>query len=282
MGTIANVEMARAWDGEEGERWAAHAERYEAAAARAWRRVRDLGLVAAGGAVLDVGCGTGASTRDLARDAAPGPVLGVDLSSQMLELARRRSAEEGLANVAFEQADAQVHPFAAESFDVAVSSFGAMFFADPVAAFANLRRALRPGGRLAVLAWRDQRRNQWVTAIQEALAGGRSLPGPPPNAPGPFGLADAGHVREVLAGAGFAEIDLLSVDEPVWLGRDADDAWAFVRTMGIVKGLTADLDPAARELAFERVRAALAVAAGADGVLFASSAWLITAHRPPG
>jgi SAM-dependent methyltransferase len=183
MRTIANVDMARAWDGEEGERWTAQADRYEAAGRRHDGRLTGAGLVASGDAVLDVGCGTGRSTRDAARVAAPGPVLGVDLSSQMLEEARRRAAAEGLANVSFEQADVQVHPFADGAFDAAISSFGAMFFADPVAAFANIGRALRPGGRLAVLAWRDLGRNQWVTAIRDALALGRALPEPPAERP---------------------------------------------------------------------------------------------------
>lgn len=281
MRTIANVDMARAWDGEEGERWTAQADRYEAAGRRHDGRLSGAGFVAAGDAVLDVGCGTGRSTRDAARAAAPGPVLGVDLSSQMLEEARRRAAAEGLANVSFEQADVQVHPFADGAFDVAISSFGAMFFADPVAAFANIRRALRPGGRLAVLAWRDLGRNQWVTAIRDALALGRALPEPPADAPGPFGLAREAHVRTVLAAAGFGAVELESVDEPVWLGADAGDAWGFVRTMGIVKGLTSDLEPADRERAFASVRAALAAAEGPEGVEFESSAWLVTAARPP-
>ena len=278
---IANVEMANAWDGEEGERWTAQADRYEATGRRHARRLLDTASIPAGDAVLDVGCGTGRSTRDAARSAAPGPVLGVDLSSQMLEEARRRAAAEGITNVSFEQADVQVHPFAEASFDVAISSFGAMFFADPVAAFANVRRALRPGGRLALLVWRDLGRNEWITAIRDALALGRTLPEPPANAPGPFGLAGEDHVRAVLGAAGFDAVDLESVDEPVWLGDDADDAWSFVRTMGIVKGLTSDLEPADRERAFASVRAALEAAEAPDGVQFASSSWLITGTRPP-
>lgn len=280
MPTIANVDMASAWDGEEGERWARHADRYEKTGTRLQRRLQDGGRVAPGDAVLDVGCGTGSSTREAARVAAPGPVLGVDLSSLMVEEARRRAAAEGLTNVAFEQADAQVHPFPPEAFDVAISSFGAMFFADPVAAFTNVRGSLRPGGRLALVAWRDLARNEWLTAIRDALAVGRALPEPPADAPGPFGLARADHVRTVLDGAGFEGIELDPIDEAVWLGDDADDAWAFVRTMGIVKGLTHDLEPADREQAFDAVRAVLAAAAGPEGVLFGSSAWLVTASRP--
>ena len=279
--TIANVEMAQAWNGEEGERWAEHAERYEATGTRTWKRFLDRAVVQRGDAVVDVGCGTGSSTLDVARLVAPGRVLGVDLSSRMLERARRRCADAGLSNVGFEQADAQVHPFEAEAFDVAISSFGAMFFADPVAAFANIGRALRPGGRLAVLTWRDLGANAWITTIRDALAAGRNLPEPPPDAPGPFGLARPGHVRAVLDEAGFGDVELEPVDEPVWLGRDADDAWSFVRTMGIVKGLSADLDAEARDRAFAELQAVLAGAAGADGVLLESAAWLVTARRPP-
>ena len=278
--TIANVEMAQAWDGEEGERWAEYAERYEAAGTRTWKRFLERAPVQTGDDVLDVGCGTGSSTRDVARLVAPGRVLGIDLSSRMLGRARRRCADEGLSNVAFEQADAQVHPFDPEAFDVAISSFGVMFFADPVAAFANIGRALRPGSRLALLTWRDLRTNPWITTIRDALAAGRTLPEPPPDAPGPFGLARPDHVRAVLGGAGFTGVELEPVDEPVWLGRDGDDAWSFVRTMGIVKGLSSDLDADARERAFAEVRSVLSRAAGADGVLLPSAAWLVTARRP--
>ena len=164
--TIANVEMAKAWDGHEGDMWTTHADRYEATSRRTWDAFLGRGLVAPGDDVVDVGCGTGKATADLARLAAPGRVLGVDLSSRMLERGRRRAEADGLANVEFLQADAQVHPFEEAAFDVAVSSFGAMFFNDQVAAFANIGRALRPGGRLAVMAWQELARNEWLVAIR--------------------------------------------------------------------------------------------------------------------
>jgi SAM-dependent methyltransferase len=172
--TIANVEMANAWDGEEGERWAQDADLYDASGVHLWRAFLATDPIAAGEHVLDVGCGSGKSTRDVARLAAPGQVLGVDLSSQMLDVARRRSAAEGLANVGYLQADAQVYPFDEGRFDVAISCFGAMFFADPIAAFANIGRAVRPGGRLAVLSWRPLAENEWIRALRDALAGFRA------------------------------------------------------------------------------------------------------------
>src|SRR5205085_6087640 len=204
--TIANVEMAKAWDGHEGDMWTTHADRYETTGRRTWAAFLGRGLVAAGDDVLDVGCGTGRPTADLARVAAPGRVLGVDLSSQMLERGRRRAEAEGLTNVEFVQGDAQVHPFEAAAFDVAVSSFGAMFFSDQVAAFANIGRALRPGGRLAVIAWQELARNEWLMAFREALAVGRTMGSPPNGAPGPFGLAEPDHVRQVMAEAGFLDV----------------------------------------------------------------------------
>ena len=124
--------------------------------------------------VLDIGCGGGQSSR------APvaGKVLGVDISEQLLDRARERTAAEGLHNVAYELGDAQVHPFVPKQFDVVISRFGTMFFADPVAAFSNIARAARPGARLVMLVWQSQHRNEWATAIDAALSPGKPTPGP--------------------------------------------------------------------------------------------------------
>jgi SAM-dependent methyltransferase len=278
--TIANVEMAAAWDGAEGEHWAAHAERYEATSTGFGKALLRAAAVRATDTILDIGCGTGSSTLALARMAPSGSVVGVDLSSKMLERARAVAEREGLTNVSFEQADAQVHPFPEGSFDVAVSSFGAMFFADPVAAFANIRRAVRPGGRLAVVAWRELADNEWLSALRNALAVGRTLPMPPAGAPGPFGLADRDHTAHVLVAAGFEDVEFERVDEPVRFGTDADDAYSFVSTLGMTRGLTQDLDDAGRAAALEGLHATLRAHETSDGVLFGASAWLVRASRP--
>ncbi len=178
--------------------------------------------------MLDIGCGTGRSTRAAAWRATAGSVLGVDLSSRMLERAREQSRVEGLSNVEYVQADAQVHEFDADSFDLAISDFGAMFFNDPVAAFTNIGGALRPGGRIALLAWQPFERNEWLSAIFGALDAGRSLPRPPAGAPGPFGLAEENTVRRILDRSGLSDVELTPIVEPIFLGTDADDAWAFV------------------------------------------------------
>ena len=125
--------------------------------------------------VLDIGCGAGQTTRDAARLAVQGSVIGVDVSAEMLEVARGRSSEQGLRNVRFEQGDAQVQAFPADHFDLCISRFGVMFFADPAAAFVNIARAMRPGGRLVWMVWQSRERNEWATAIPRALAPDWSL-----------------------------------------------------------------------------------------------------------
>lgn len=274
--TIANLEMAAAWDGVEGDHWAENADRYEATGSRHWQSLLAALPISGDEAILDIGCGTGRSTRDVARIAALGSVLGVDLSARMLERARTAASAEGLANVRFEQGDVQVHPFRDAAFDLAISAFGAMFFADPVAAFTNIGRSLRLRGGLTFLAWRELQRNEWVAAIREALSLGRALPTPPVGAPGPFGLADRQYTERVLTEAGFVDIGFDEVNEPIRFGDDADDAFSFVSTFGITKGLTQDLDHASRRAALDALHASLVEHESDGGVLFGGSAWLIS------
>jgi SAM-dependent methyltransferase len=222
--------------------------------------------------VLDVGCGTGESTRDAARVAAA--VLGVDLSAEALEHARRLS--EGLANVTYERADAQVHLFPSEEFDLAISRFGAMFFADPAAAFTNIGRALRPGARLVLLVWQGGDRNEWSFAVRRAFGAGPAVPAGPAS---PFSLGDTAVAEGVLAASGFGEVGFTDVHEPVYYGPDVATAYDLVLGLRGTQELLAGLDDAATERALERLRATLAEHERGDGVYFDSRAWIITAHR---
>ena len=276
---VVNADMAAAWDGPEGDYWTERAGGYERSTRPHRDRLLEAGLVGPGDVVLDIGCGTGALTRAAARRASEGSALGVDLSGRMLELARELTEAEGIANATYEQADAEVHPFAAGGVDSLVSSFGAMFFGDPLRAFGNLARALRPGGRVGLLAWREMARNDWLLAVRRVLAAGRTLPVPPVGAPGPFGLADPDQVRSLFGEVGLVDVDLQELHEPVCFGADADDAYAFVAGMGLTRSLLADLDADARSAALESLHAAMAAAKTDEGVLFDSSAWLITARR---
>jgi SAM-dependent methyltransferase len=275
----ANAEQAAAWNGHEGEHWTEHADHYDRAGRRHWQRVLDAGLVEATDVVLDVGCGTGQSTRDVARLAAQGSVLGVDLSTVMLARARQRTTAEGLTNVTYLQADAQIHRFDEAAFDLTISCFGAMFFGDPVAAFTNIGCGVRPGGRLSLLAWRELTSNEWLMELRAALAVGRELPLPPPDAPTPFSLAEPDRVRTILRDSGYEEVDFEPIDEPIEFGSDTDDAFGFMQTLGIVEGLTKGLDDTGRAQAFGELHKTVAAHETTIGVLFGSAAWLITARR---
>ncbi len=215
----------------------------------------------------------------MARIASGGAVTGIDLSTRMLELARTRSVEQGLDNVTFVRGDAQVFAFEPDAFDLAMSSFGAMFFNDPVAAFTNIAGGLHRGGALALMAWRTLEENDWLMSLRRALAVGRELPVPPPDAPTPFALADPERVRRILGSAGFVEVELEPIDEPVDLGTDAVDALEFAKSMGIVEGLLHALDDQDRATAMTNLADLFHAHATPDGVLFGSAAWLITARR---
>lgn len=258
----SNVDQLRAWNGDDGDFWAARADRIDEGVAGYHDRLLDAARIEPTSHVLDIGCGAGLTTRDAARRATEGTALGVDLSSAMIELARRTADRDHVPNARFLHADAQIHPFPERHFDVALSRHGAMFFGDPHAAFANIARALRPGARLALLSWQPFERNAWLTAFRTALAAGRDLPAPPTT---PGSLHDPDQVRPLLTSAGFTDVRVHGLTEPMYFGRDVDDACRFVT--GQFSRLLAGLDPEARDRAVADLRTDLAV-------------WLIEAHRP--
>lgn len=273
----SNAEQLRAWDGDEGAYWAEHAARFDRSIAPYHRRLLAAAAIARSDRVLDIGCGTGQTTRDAARAATDGSALGVDLSARMLEVARRRAGAEGVANVSFEQADAQIHPFPTATFDVAISRTGAMFFGDPTVAFTNIATSLVPGGRLVLVAWQPLAANEWIREISRALAAGRDLPAPPPDAPGPFSLSDPERVRSLLTASRFRHVELEATTAAMWFGSDAADAHRFV--LGLMGWRLDGLDEAGRARASDELHAAMAAHQTPDGVRFGSAAWTITAIR---
>ena len=275
---ISNTEMAAAWEGE-ADHWVRAADRYDTASAVIWQAFCDQGHVAVTDRVLDVGCGTGRSSRDAGLLASAGSVLGVDINQRMLDEAAERTRREGPANVRYEWADAQVHRFDVAAFDVVISRYGVMFFADRLAAFTNLATALRPDGRLAVLVWQALERNPWIVELRAALAVGRELPSPPTGAPGPFGLADTDAVAAMLTEAGYESIELVPIEGPMQLGADAEHAWEYVSGMGLYRGLTGGLDETDKEAAITNVKQLITDHTTAAGVMVDSASWSITAVR---
>jgi SAM-dependent methyltransferase len=273
----SNERQAQIWDGGDGDYWTEQELIFDRSVAGYRRRLLTAAAIARADRVLDLGCGTGQVTRDAARRAPDGHALGVDLSSRMIERARKRAADEGLANASFEQGDAQVHPFAPATFDLAVSRTSASFFGDPEAAFVNVAAALKPGGRLVLLNWQSVPENPWFAEFTTALGG---MPPLPPDAPSPFALGDADRTRRLLIDAGFVAVEAVDVRAPMYFGRDPDEAHRFMSGLGVARMLLRGRDPAEREQGLAALRATVEAHATSDGVLFPSAAWLVMARRP--
>jgi SAM-dependent methyltransferase len=246
--------------------------------------LEELGLAAMaalapreGERLADIGCGCGATTLELARRVGPsGAVLGVDISAPMLAVARERAKAAGLAQARFVEADAQTHAF--EPVDGGFSRFGVMFFADPVAAFANIRRGLRPSGRVAFVCWRPLMENPWMTVPMAAVL--PLLPSPPaapqPGAPGPFAFADRDRLFGILRDAGFADLSIEPLDAKVAWG-DLELSVRVALRLGPVAGLIRENPDLADRMA-EAVRTALAAHVGAEGVRLDSASWIVLAR----
>jgi ubiquinone/menaquinone biosynthesis C-methylase UbiE len=211
--------------------------------------------------------------------APAGSALGVDISAPAIERARELAEAQGVGNVAFEQADAQVCRFPRERFDLAVSRFGTMFFADPVAAFTNIGRALRPDGRLVMMVWQARDRNEWSMAIRRCLAGAEGPAGAAAAGPDPFSLADPPVVTQILEAAGFADVAFTDVREPMYFGPDVATALDWIRGFAGTSEALGRLDSDAAARALGRLRVILAEHNGDRGVRFGSRAWIVTARR---
>jgi SAM-dependent methyltransferase len=233
-----------------------------------------------GDRILDVGCGTGQTSLALAaRVGAHGSVVGVDISGLMLNVARRRADAAGLPQVRFEEADAQSFPFEAGEFDGVFSRFGVMFFADPRAAFVNIRRALKPGGRLAFVCWRSMAENPWMRpSVGNVFADLAPPPPPEPGAPGPFGFADPEHVRSILADAGFADIALAPHDARLG-ANNLEDSIKLSLGVGPLGALLRER-PEKRDEVVVELRKAFTERLRDGRVVQDGATWVITARNP--
>ncbi|GGY62155.1 methyltransferase [Streptomyces omiyaensis] len=277
MYTIANRRQAEAWNDWEGVHWAEHPERYDG-----MMGAFNAPLFAAAGIgprdrVLDVGCGTGRTTRLAGRRAHDGNAVGIDLSAPMLERARRDAAAEGLANVTFEQGDAQVHPLPVHGFDVLISRGGVMFFADHVAAFTHLGHALVPAGRLAFLCPRPGDPGGAYARATAALS--PFMREASPASRGMGSLLDPARIRHVLAAGGFTGIEVVACEAPMTFGADAGDAADFVLSMGPTRHNLRHAGPSTLARIRAELRDALAEFETADGVRIPGSVWIVTATR---
>jgi len=239
-----------------------------------------------GDRVLDVGCGFGDTAIRLAERVGPeGTVVGIDCCDAFLDFARKETAARGLKNVSFMRGDAEI-ALPAENFDFVFARFGTMFFANPVAGLRNMRKALRPGGRMVHIVWRRRVDNPWLSMAKDVVL--RFLPEPGADAqtcgPGPFSMADEQTVTAMMRAAGYENIEFRRVDAPVLVGKDVKDAIAFQLAIGPAGEVFREAGALAEEKRAE-IEAALAEAinrqrVATEGIVMDSSSWVISATNP--
>jgi SAM-dependent methyltransferase len=277
-----NAAQADYWNTNAGHKWTEHQEHQD----QVLRPVSDRLIAAAkpkpGERVIDVGCGCGATTIQFAERVGPaGAVLGLDVSAPMLARARERAPQDLPITLAL--ADATVHDVTAQSADLVVSRFGVMFFADPAKSFANLRKGLKPGGRLVFACWREAKQNPFfILPLREAGKHAPPLPEMDPDAPGPFAFPKEARVRQILSDAGFADIDLephdLELD--IAVGRGLDTAVRAAMTIGPTSRMLDGQSEAVRAAATADIRKALAAHARGESVPLGAAIWIVTATNP--
>ena len=239
-----------------------------------------------GDRVLEVGCGFGDTAIKLARLVGPeGEVVGIDCCDAFLDMAREDVEAEGLSNIRFVRGDAEV-ALPENQFDFVFSRFGTMFFANPVAGLRNMRKALRPGGRMVHIVWRKRADNPWLSMAKDIVL--QFLPPPGEDArtcgPGPFSMSDEDTVRGMMTSAGYRDIAFRRVDAPVLIGADVADAMAFQLALGPAGEVFREAGQAAEDRRGE-IEAALAEAidrqkTSAEGIVMESSSWVISAVNP--
>ncbi|TVT25869.1 class I SAM-dependent methyltransferase [Amycolatopsis rhizosphaerae] len=282
MQTIANTGQAEAWNGYEGRHWAEERERYDAVNDGMNQPLLDAAAITPASRVLDIGCGTGRTTRLAAGQAVQGTATGIDLSAPMLAAARKAAWNDGIENVSFVQGDAQVHPFPDGSFDIAISRGGIMFFADPIAAFTNIARALRPGGRLAFVCPQNATpASDFAHALAPLLTLMRqAAPAAEADAsPGPTSLAEPDVIRHVLTDSGFTGVTSTAITVPMVFGSDPEDASEFLFAMGPMRFNLSGADPDAVAGARAAVTANLREFESGPGVVLRADLWLVHATR---
>jgi len=275
-----NADQIAYWNGPGGQRWASRQQAQDILLAPVLDILVGRAGAKSGERIVDIGCGNGSTTLAFAREVGPsGHLLGIDVSAPML--ARARQATPANAPVEFVLADATVYPFDRGSFDLVTSRFGVMFFAEPTLSFANIRKSLRPSGRLAFACWREPRDNPWMMVpLQAVYQHVPKLPPQGPEDPGPFAFASEARVQRILGDAGFADIKMercdLSLDIAIGGGLDAavQSALEIGPTSRALEGQAPEL----RAAAAISVRETLVPFVRDQAVALPGSIWIVTAR----
>jgi ubiquinone/menaquinone biosynthesis C-methylase UbiE len=284
-----NADQIEFWNSEGGQNFVRHQNALDTMLGPYGLKAMEAGGLKHGNVVLDIGCGCGDSSIEMSRRVgAMGEVVGVDISEMMLQRAEDLAAHQELTNTFFELADVEVDPLHRDSFDLAFSRFGIMFFNDPVAALRNVHRVLHDEGRLAFACWQTLDKSPWIALQMQAviplLAEENRPPPADPDAPGPFSFGDPDRLRGVLAEAGFHNVQMDAYAPAVALFglKDMEEVLDFALEVGPAKGLFAEMDPDTMAMARNAVRDAYAPYLTPDGVIMEAAAWIVTADKTPG
>lgn len=280
---MINADMREFWNGEGGEKWLRFQETMDAQLRPFSHQVMAEAAISSGELVLDVGCGCGDTSLEMVRRVGPdGRVRGIDISAPILARVKARAMSVPEKNVAFDCGDAQVLRFEAAAFDLVFSRFGVMFFDDPVAAFRNLRRALKSGGRLAFICWQPAEANEWIKTSLEVVSRHVPLPAPPdPEEPGPLSFGDPQRVNRILTSSGFSDVAVNSLEMPFTVGANLDQAVAFLTQMGPAGGAIArsGADDTIKSRIAADLRDVIAPNDTELGVAVGAATWIVTARN---
>lgn len=271
-----NTAQAELWNGRMGTAWVSVEETIDSLLEPLTRHLIDAAAPAPGKRILDIGCGCGTTSLTLAHEGAH--VWGVDISTPMIDQAN--SKVDAVDGVKFSVADAATQTYMPDQ-DVIFSRFGVMFFADPIAAFRNIRLALKPKGKLVFLCWQSPPDNPWISVPGAAVAPFQpdDLPVPEPRAPGPFAFADKNYCRQMLIDAGFSNVKIQPVKENLYLGDTLDEAMVFQSRVGPLSALLETVDEATAKQASDAVKQALAPFLSDTGLMMPAATWLVTADN---
>jgi SAM-dependent methyltransferase len=281
MNKIANSEMSEYWNGNGGKRWISFQGRIDASLISFGQKAMDAVKITTGERVLDIGCGCGDTSFEIAlKVGLGGYVEGVDISNVILERARTRAVSQVQFNINFECADAQSYNFEPIIYDVAYSRFGVMFFNDPAVAFANIRQALKPGGRIAFICWQPINANQWVNLPLDVAANHISLPPPiHPEDPGPFSFGDVNRIERILTEAGFVNLSIEHFNTMFNVGTNLEEAITFLMNIGPASAAieASEVDDNTRLKIINELRNKIIPYKTSYGVELGAAAWIVTA-----